>query len=79
MNEQKVVIDINSLNKLINNTIDALDEIVRSDHETVENIIKAACVVKELQQSINENGLKLASMKVGNSSKFIRESMEGRM
>lgn len=62
MNENKVVIDINSLNKLINNTIDALDDIMKSN-SSAENIIRAAMVVKELQQSINENGFKLADLK----------------
>lgn len=62
MNENKVVIDINSLNKLINDTIEALDEAIKKNR-SVDNIIQVAVVVKELQQSINENGFKLAEIK----------------
>lgn len=60
METNKVGVDISSMNELINNTIKALNSIMKLPVNGNYNIIiQAATVAKELQEVIQSNGIKM--------------------
>lgn len=60
METNKVAVDISSMNELINNTIKALNSIMKLPVNGNYNIIiQAATVAKELQEVIQSNGIKM--------------------
>ena len=63
MEQNKVVVDISSMNELINNTIKALNSIMKLPVNGNYNIIiQAATVAKELQEVIQKNGVEMLKM-----------------
>lgn len=60
METNRVAVDISSMNELINNTIKALNSIMKLPVNGNYNIIiQAATVAKELQEVIQSNGIKM--------------------
>jgi hypothetical protein len=65
MNENRVSLDTNKANQLVNDTLDALSMVLKSSNASrdAETIIKIAVVVKELEAVILKNGIDVANLK----------------
>jgi hypothetical protein len=61
MNENRVSLDTNKANQLVNDTLDALSMVLKSTNDS-ETIIKVAMVVKELEAVILKNGIDIATL-----------------
>ena len=62
MNENRVSLDTNKANQLVNDTLDALSKVLETTSDS-ETIIKVAMVVKELEAVILKNGIDVANLK----------------
>ena len=62
MNENRVSLDTNKANQLVNDTLDALSKVLETTSDA-ETIIKVASVVKELEAVILKNGIDVANLK----------------
>ena len=65
MNENRVSLDTNKANQLVNDTLDALSMVLKSTsaNRDADTIIKLAMVVKELEAVILKNGIDVANLK----------------
>jgi hypothetical protein len=61
MNENRVSLDTNKANQLVNDTLDALSKVLKTTSDS-ETIIKIAMVVKELEAVILKNGIDIATL-----------------
>ena len=61
MNENRVSLDTNKANQLVNDTLDALSRVLNTSSDA-ETIIKIAVVVKELEAVILKNGIDIATL-----------------
>jgi rRNA-processing protein FCF1 len=61
MNENRVSLDTNKANQLVNDTLDALSKVLETTSDS-ETIIKVAMVVKELEAVILKNGIDIATL-----------------
>ena len=62
MNENRVSLDTNKANQLVNDTLEALSKVLETTSDA-ETIIKIAMVVKELESVILKNGIDVANLK----------------
>ena len=62
MNENRVSLDTNKANQLVNDTLEALSRVLETTNDA-ETIIKIAVVVKELEAVILKNGIDVANLK----------------
>ena len=62
MNENRVSLDTNKANQLVNDTLDALSKVLKTTSDS-ETIIKIAMVVKDLESVILKNGIDVANLK----------------
>lgn len=62
MNENRVSLDTNKANQLVNDTLDALSKVLETTSDS-ETIIKIAMAVKELEAVILKNGIDVANLK----------------
>ena len=62
MNENRVSLDTNKANQLVNDTLEALSKVLETTNDA-ETIIKIAMVVKELEAVILKNGIDVANLK----------------
>ena len=69
MNENRVSLDTNKANQLVNDTLDALSSVLKTTNEA-ETIIKIAVVVKELEAVILKNGIDVANLKEKSSKSY---------
>ena len=61
MNENRVSLDTNKANQLVNDTLEALSKVLETTSDA-ETIIKIAMVVKELEAVILKNGIDIATL-----------------
>ena len=69
MNENRVSLDTNKANQLVNDTLDALSKVLETTNDA-ETIIKVAVVVKELEAVILKNGIDVANLKEKSSKSY---------
>lgn len=69
MGENRVSLDTNKANQLVNDTLDALSKVLETTNDT-ETIIKIASVVKELEAVILKNGIDVANLKEKSSKSY---------
>ena len=62
MNENRVSLDTNKANQLVNDTLEALSKVLETTNDA-DTIIKIASVVKELESVILKNGIDVANLK----------------
>ena len=69
MNENRVSLDTNKANQLVNDTLEALSKVLETTNDA-ETIIKVASVVKELEAVILKNGIDVANLKEKSSKSY---------
>lgn len=69
MNENRVSLDTNKANQLVNDTLEALSRVLETTNDA-ETIIKVASVVKELEAVILKNGIDVANLKEKSSKSY---------
>lgn len=69
MGENRVSLDTNKANQLVNDTLEALSKVLETTSDA-DTIIKVAMVVKELEAVILKNGIDVANLKEKSSKSY---------